>query len=163
MRFFLQHRTSSEPSRRRAAYHAGVHVDLDVLRRAGRTELVAAVRGDLDHVGAVSAETLRRLTCDGALHRVLTDGRSEVLDVGRTTRVVSKALWHALVARDGGCSHDGCTAPPAWCEAHHVKHWADGGDTALHNLRLLCWRHQRDRHEGSYRRRVHEPEVACAA
>ncbi len=154
MRFFLDHRDGREPARRRAAFHAGVHVDLDVLRRDGHVDLADAVRGDLLHVGAVSAETLRRLVCDGVVHRVITQGRSEVLDLGRATRVVSRAQWNALVARDGGCTHPGCTAPPGWCEAHHVLHWADGGATDLANLRLLCWRHHRDEHEGHCRRRA---------
>jgi hypothetical protein len=24
------------------------------------------------------------------------------------------------------------------CEAHHIEHWADGGETKLGNLALLC-------------------------
>ena len=34
-------------------------------------------------------------------------------------------------------------------DAHHVKHWADGGETKLDNLVLLCRRHHRLIHEGS--------------
>jgi hypothetical protein len=30
---------------------------------------------------------------------------------------------------------------PIACDAHHVRHWADGGTTALHNLVLLCRTH----------------------
>jgi len=33
--------------------------------------------------------------------------------------------------------------PHAWCDAHHVVHWADGGTTALSNLVLLCCHHHR--------------------
>src|SRR5690242_561521 len=152
MRSFLEHRDGPVPARRRAAYRAGVHVDLEVLRRDGHADVADRVRSDLDHLGAICAETLRRLTCDSGVYRVLTEGRSEILDVGRATRTVSQGLWDALVARDGGCTYDGCTASPAWCEAHHVEHWADGGETCLDNLRLLCWRHHRGQHEGKRRR-----------
>jgi len=55
------------------------------------------------------------------------------------------------VARHQHCTHRGCTAPPAYCEAHHIKHWADGGETNLANLALLCWRHHRNHHEGHAR------------
>jgi hypothetical protein len=29
----------------------------------------------------------------------------------------------------------------AWCDAHHLRHWADGGPTDLSNGTLLCPRH----------------------
>jgi hypothetical protein len=146
-RFYLAHH-DAPPARHRGRPQVGVVVDLEVLRRDGHRDLAAAVRGDLEHAGAVAAETLRRLTCDASVHRILTDGPSEVLDVGRSTRTVPPALWRALVARDGHCRHPGCRRPPGWCEAHHVRHWADGGPTTLDNLELLCWWHHRSRHEG---------------
>jgi hypothetical protein len=52
--------------------------------------------------------------------------------------VVPAALRQAVVARDGGCRFPGCDRPHAWCDAHHIVHWADGGTTALANLVLLC-------------------------
>jgi hypothetical protein len=75
-------------------------------------------------------------------------GRSEPLDVGRKTPVVSPALRRALIVRDRGCRFPGCDRPHAWCDAHHVRHWADGGPTALTNLVLLCRRHHRRIHDG---------------
>jgi 5-methylcytosine-specific restriction endonuclease McrA len=41
----------------------------------------------------------------------------------------------------------GCERPKAWCDAHHVVHWANGGPTSLSNLVLLCRRHHRMVHE----------------
>ena len=46
-----------------------------------------------------------------------------------------------MIARDRHCRFPGCDRPQAWCDVHHVTHWADGGSTALDNLLLLCRRH----------------------
>ena len=81
--------------------------------------------------------------------RVLTDGPSQPLDVGRRTRTIPPAIRRALVVRDGGCRAGGCDRPPAWTDAHHLRHWADGGPTTLDNLVLLCRRHHRLVHEGA--------------
>jgi hypothetical protein len=78
---------------------------------------------------------------------VLTKGASESLDVGRKTRVVPAGMRRALVVRDGGCLLPGCGRPQAWCDAHHIEHWADGGARALENLVLLCRPHHRAVHE----------------
>ncbi|MGI8696060.1 MAG: DUF222 domain-containing protein, partial [Mycobacteriales bacterium] len=58
------------------------------------------------------------------------------LDVGRAAYTVPPSLRRALILRDRGCSFPGCDRPAAWCEAHHVRHWVDGGETALPNLVL---------------------------
>jgi hypothetical protein len=111
--------------------HVGVVVPFGAL--VGDPEAPAA---QLGHVGPVSAATARQLACDAGVHRVVTAGRSEILDVGRSRRVVTVAQRRALTVRDGGCV--GCGAPPAWTDAHHIRHWADGGPTDLDNLVLLC-------------------------
>ncbi|MGH2815218.1 MAG: HNH endonuclease signature motif containing protein, partial [Actinomycetota bacterium] len=56
-----------------------------------------------------------------------------------------------LVVRDGGCAVAGCDRPPAWCQAHHLRHWLHGGPTNLTNLALLCRAHHRTVHEGGWR------------
>jgi uncharacterized protein DUF222/HNH endonuclease len=124
--------------------HVSVLVDLDSLeRRAGRT-------CELERSGTIHPEAARRLACDASISRILTKGPSELLDVGRTTPVVPAGLRRALVVRDRGCSFRGCHAPPSHCDAHHIKHWADGGVTSLENLALLCRRHHRLVHEGNF-------------
>ena len=125
--------------------HVTVVVDLDEL--PGNTpELVAKVRTEQRHNGHLSAATLERLTCDCDISRVITTGRSEVLDVGRATRTIPPAIWKALVVRDQHCQAPGCDRPPESCEGHHIVHWTRGGPTNLHNLQLLCWNHHRYRH-----------------
>jgi Domain of unknown function (DUF222)/HNH endonuclease len=75
---------------------------------------------------------------------------SQPLDVGRASRVVTPAQRSALAARDGGCVFPDCTRPLAWCEDHHLWHWADGGPTDLENLALVCRAHHRAVHEGGW-------------
>ncbi len=120
--------------------HVVVNVDLRTLE--GRTA------GELEDAGPVTAETARRLACDANVTRVITEGASEPLDVGRRTKVVPAALRRAVTVRDRGCRFPGCERPPGWCDAHHVQHWADGGATALDNLVLLCRPHHRAIHRG---------------
>jgi len=120
--------------------HILVTVDLETLEgRVGK-------RSELEDVGPITPESARRLACDARVSRVITDGRSEPVDVGRATLVVPSAIRRALVVRDGGCRFPGCGRPQAWCDAHHVMHWADGGKTALANLVLLCRPHHRAVH-----------------
>ena len=92
----------------------------------------------------------RRLACDAATVEMQHGPGGEVLDVGRRRRTISPALRRALVARDGQCRFPGVREPPLRC-AHHVRHWADGGETALDNLVLLCRRHHRAVHEEGFR------------
>jgi hypothetical protein len=80
---------------------------------------------------------------------------TQPLEVGRATRVVSAAQRTALAVRDGGCSFPGCDRPPAWCDAHHLRHWLHGGPTDLANLALLCRAHHRAVHEGGQRLHHH--------
>jgi hypothetical protein len=95
------------------------------------------------------AEWLR--TAAKLLPPVLGGAPTQPLDVGRTTRVVQPAQRTALAVRDGGCVFPGCDRPLAWCEAHHLVHWLDGGPTDLDNLVLLCRAHHRAVHEGGWR------------
>ena len=121
--------------------HVVVTIDLPSLAGGpGRT-------CELEDVGPITPEAARRLACDAGVSRVIVDGASRPLDVGRTTPVVPAGIRKALVVRDRGCRFPGCGRPQSWCDAHHVVHWSDGGPTALDNLVLLCRRHHRAVHE----------------
>ncbi|MET8280816.1 DUF222 domain-containing protein [Micromonospora sp. NPDC005174] len=106
--------------------------------------------GTLDTGLALTAETVRRLACDAAILPTVLGGTSQTLDVGRQRRLVTGPLRRALVLRDRGCAFPGCDRPPRWCDAHHIRHWADGGDTSLHNAVLLCGHHHRHIHQGEW-------------
>jgi hypothetical protein len=100
----------------------------------------------LAHTGdgmELSAASVRRLACDAELIPAVLGGHGEVLDVGRTRRLVTPAIWTALVVRDRHCAFPACTRPPVMCHAHHLNHWAEGGSTSLDNLVLLCGHHHR--------------------
>ncbi|OQQ25871.1 HNH endonuclease [Prescottella equi] len=94
----------------------------------------------LPHTGPLSIATARRLACDCHLTPIVMDDGVPI-NLGRTSRTVSKKQRRALIARDHSCAFPGCGAPPAHCEGHHVIHWADGGPTDLDNLVLLCRYH----------------------
>jgi hypothetical protein len=121
--------------------HVTITVDLEALE--GRS----GFRCELGDAGAITAETARRWACDASIARVITIGRSEPIEVGRRTPVVPASLRRAVVVRDGGCRFPGCDRPDGWCDAHHVRHWADGGPTSLSNLVLLCRPHHRLIHQ----------------
>jgi hypothetical protein len=87
------------------------------------------------------AGELRRICCDADLIPVVLGTNSEVLDVGRSARLVTPAIRTALMVRDQGCVFPGCDAPASRCEAHHIVPWWAGGRTALSNLALLCHSH----------------------
>ncbi len=122
--------------------HVTVTIGLDELRRPRGQVAV------LGHGGAVPASLARRVACDATVVPMVLGARSEPLDVGRKTPVVPPAIRRAVVQRDQHCRFPACDRPQAWCDAHHVVHWADGGATALDNLVLLCRAHHRSVHEG---------------
>jgi hypothetical protein len=77
---------------------------------------------------------------------VIESENGEPLNVGRKTRTISAPLRRFLNARDRGCRFPGCTSKR--CDAHHIEHCANGGETKPSNLVSLCWLHHRMLHEG---------------
>ena len=99
--------------------------------------------GVLDDGSPISPTAARRLACDAAILPAVLGGAGQPLDLGRARRLFTGPIRRALVLRDRGCAFPGCDRPPGWCEAHHIRHWADGGPTAVANGVLLCGTHHR--------------------
>jgi hypothetical protein len=125
-----------------------VHVDERVLR--DDADHGPSDRSDMEDGPALPPATVRRLCCDGALVALIEDADGNPLNVGRKTRAISPAIRRALDARDQGCRFPGC-GNTRYVDAHHIHHWADGGETKLANLVLLCRRHHRFVHEYGFR------------
>ncbi|HVF06442.1 MAG TPA: DUF222 domain-containing protein [Frankiaceae bacterium] len=79
-----------------------------------------------------------RLGCDARFRRLVLDAAAVPVELGRATRVVPPALRKLVALRDGGCRYPGCPRGAAFCEAHHVRFWRQGGPTSAANLVLLC-------------------------
>ena len=134
---------------------------LSSLKGAERCQLVLHVRAgnSLDSDAAnldgrwLIPNAARCLACDASLLVVqeddVTTGLGNVLDIGRKTRIIPPAMSRALAIRDGGCQFSGC-CESRYTEGHHIKHWADGGETKLDNLVTLCRYHHRELHKGSF-------------
>jgi hypothetical protein len=120
-----------------------VTIDFDDLKNA-----TANATGHLMYGDDLSAATIRRLACDAKIIPLVLGSNSEPLDVGRAERLVTRAMRFALNTRDKGCVV--CGAPPIFCDAHHLKSWIDGGNTAVHNLVLLCRRDHMALHNGHW-------------
>jgi hypothetical protein len=120
-----------------------VHVAAETLRRrvAGCCEI--------EHGPAIAAETARRFSCDASVVTLIEDADGEPLNVGRKTRTVSAPLRRLLTARDKGCRFPGC-CNARYIDMHHIKHWANGGETRPSNLVSLCRFHHRAVHEGGF-------------
>ena len=109
--------------------------------RIAVTTSLDALKGKIDWTtisddgSELSPAAVRRLACDADIIPVALGTRGEVLDVGRAHRLVTPALWRALVCRDRHCAFPGCTKPPVMGHAHHIVHWADLGPTALRQPR----------------------------
>ena len=96
----------------------------------------------------LSAASARLLACDGGVTRIVFGPDSQPVDLGREKRLFPPHIRRALDVRDRGCVFAGCDAPTWWCDAHHVLHWIDGGQTSLENGALLCERHHTKVHHG---------------
>jgi hypothetical protein len=124
-----------------------VNIDYDTL-----ADKVRQAAGTLATGERISASEVRRLACTHQILPRVLDGKSQVLDQGRSKRVFTPAQRLAMADRDGGCTYPGCDRPPAWTEAHHIDWWAKhGGATDPERGTLLCaqhhhWVHAEDIH-----------------
>ena len=141
---------AKDPSAPGPAAVATAHVSAEIAPDTD-TDLDAGL-AVIEQVGGLhlGRDTARRVGCDAGVVVLSHGADGEVLDVGRRTRTVPSALRRALQSRDRGqCQFPGCESRR--CDAHHVEHWADGGETRLQNLLSLCRFHHRAVHEAGFR------------
>lgn len=124
-----------------------ITVDFDKLR-----EQVGV--GVLPDGTPVTVATIRRLACEAEVIPMVLGTDGVPLDVGRTARTVTGHLRKAVIARDHGCAFPGCDRPATWCQVHHIRHWADGGPTALSNAVLVCPHHHKLVERGTWQVRL---------
>ncbi|WP_166140362.1 HNH endonuclease signature motif containing protein [Nocardioides ochotonae] len=121
-----------------------------------RAELATATLGNPapgDSHDRITAEEARRLACTAQIVPAVLGGKGEVLDLGRSQRLFTRAQRRAMALRDGECRAEGCHIPAPWCEAHHAGDpWAAGGRTDLADGLLLCSHHHH---------RAHDPRFAA--
>jgi hypothetical protein len=118
-----------------------IHVDAETLQTG------CAGRCEIEDGPSLAVETAKRLACDASVVAIVEDEHGEPLNIGRKTRSISTPLQRALRSRDKGCRFPGC-CNTRYVDAHHIHHWAHGGETKLSNLVTLCRFHHRAVHEG---------------
>jgi hypothetical protein len=111
-----------------------VNIDLHDLEARGFTDLAADIRALKGE--PLPRAILDRLMCQASVSRVITDGPSLVIDVGRASREFTVAQKRAILARDKVCKT--CGAPGEHCQYHHIWRWEDGGPTNIDNGELQC-------------------------
>ncbi len=100
--------------------------------------------------GPLHPTTLARLLCNALIHPTLLDAGGAVLAHGRGIRLATPAQRRAVFARDRGCIIPDCTAPPHWCDIHHLTPWALGGLTDVNAMIAACDPHHDALHTGTW-------------
>ncbi|MCU1413992.1 MAG: hypothetical protein JWN80_1332 [Microbacteriaceae bacterium] len=127
-----------------------VRLSLDDLRSGRGTASIDGIQE------TISIATARRLAADAELIPIVLGGKREVLDAGRARRLFSRTQRLALMERDDGCAFPGCTSPPSYADAHHIRWWSHGGDTDLANGVMLCGFHHHRVHDDEWEIRIRE-------
>ena len=144
--------TSSKSPSTADRYQVVVHGSAETLQKGPAAEDSPHINENISQIEGgphVSAETSRRIACDCSILKVLDDEEGEPLSIGRKSRSIPPAIRRALRFRDKGCRFPGCTHKD-FIDGHHIKHWADGGETSIDNLVQLCRHHHRLIHEGGF-------------
>ena len=150
-RFFIEH-VNNASTVRGSKPHVSVIIDLATLEgRANRPSR-------LENGQYITGEAARQMCCDAGITRIVTDPRSQPLDVGTQGSGFTVAMSRAIIARDKHCVHEGCEAPPWACgfsegakrsrlrQIHHKHHRVDRGKHSVENGELRCWYHHDHQH-----------------
>ena len=130
-----------------APAHLVVHADLSLFARTeGATGAEAPGAAAIEGVGPISAEIVRRLSCDASHTISLERPDGSVLDQFPFRRSPTAAQRIEIARRDGGCRFPGC-GYGLITNVHHLRHWINGGPTVLSNLITLCPAHHSRVHE----------------
>ncbi|WP_281453361.1 HNH endonuclease signature motif containing protein, partial [Paenarthrobacter nitroguajacolicus] len=97
--------------------------------------------GTATFTGPIHPNTIRKIACDADIIPIVLGSDSQILNIGRTSRIFPPHIRKAITARDGGCAFPDCTIPAPWCEAHHITYWSHQGTTGTNNGTLLCSHH----------------------
>ncbi|MCD0444073.1 HNH endonuclease [Glycomyces sp. A-F 0318] len=127
---------SSPEAATRHGHTATLHLTVDIATLRGEdTGRIPLLDGD-----PISLAQARLLACEAlAIPAVFDYESGEAVELGRALRLPNVALRRKLeLEQPGGCAWHGCDRPVAWTEAHHIVHWADGGETNAENLILVC-------------------------
>ncbi len=112
------------------------HVPLETL-----LDETSELSGELERDGLISAETVRRLACDGTVIIAVDDDLGHTMYEGRQQRYPTETQRREIMRRDRHCRFPGCTNT-VFVNAHHIRWWTPhGGTTDLPNLALLCEHH----------------------
>lgn len=132
---------------------AEVHVVVDVATLLGLADHPAELVG----YGPIPPGLARQLASDASWRRLVTDPvTGYLLDYGRTTYRVPKALPDYVQARDRTCRLPGCGQPARCCDIDHDCPWSQGGTTSARNCGCLCRRHHRMKTRGGWRLELHD-------
>jgi len=97
----------------------------------------------------LSNEAARRLACDAGYHRIITKGRSLILDVGAKTRMWNSAQRRAVRTKYGHqCGIPSCHTRIT--QIHHIVAVGAGGETNIIFAIPLCSWHHHLVHEGGW-------------
>jgi hypothetical protein len=114
------------------------HVPLTAL--VDKSGECSALAGELDHVGLIDSETVRRIACDATIAIAVDDDVGHTMYEGRARRFPTRAQRREIRRRDRHCRFPGCTNV-TFADVHHVVPWEPDGLTDLDNLALQCLHH----------------------
>lgn len=120
-----------------------VHADVSLF-----TEFGPDVEGSasIESLGPISAEIVRRLSCDAKHTISLEAPDGTILDQFPWRRSPTTAQRIEIARRDSGCRFPAC-GHNLITNIHHLRHWINGGPTILSNLITLCAAHHSRMHE----------------
>ena len=149
--------------------HLSVTIDLATLLRL-RDAIddvgIAAGQADLAGHGPVCATVVRDLLADPdsavTIRRLVTDPvTGHMLDYGRRTYAIPRALRDHVTARDKACRFPGCNRRADLCQVDHAQAWDDGGHTSPANLGALCTRHHQLKTHAGWDITDSRPDGSC--